>query len=181
MPDDDPQVLPPGVVDGVAVADLIATLPLGRDSIYRLIRALGIETVPGPGDGGRGRIAWVRTADAERINDAAQAVAAKRATIGQYEAQAAGALVQAPQTLQTLQTVPEVESADSAATTDGAELLRRIDAAAAAAAIGFPLTTAETAWILGARPGAPVVTRGGLTATRTARNVWRLSADSAEG
>lgn len=174
----DPPEVAATLAHGVAVADVIATGRLGRDSIYRLIRALGIKTFQGPGDGGRGRIAWISDADAMRLNDAAAAVTAKRATIGQYEAQAAGALVQAPQTLQT---VPEVESAESAATTDGAELLRRIDAAAAAAAIGFPLTTAETAWILGARPGAAVVTRGGLTATRTARNVWRLSAESAEG
>jgi hypothetical protein len=162
------------------VASLIKTLPLGRDSVYRLLRALGIETVNGPGPGGRGRVAWIRTPDAERLTDAAQAVDSKRATIGEFEALAAGALAKAPQYPQSPQTLAEVESAESAASADGAELLQRIEAAAGAVAVGFPLTTAELAWVIGARPGGPVVTRGGLTATRTARNVWRLSAASAE-
>jgi len=178
-PSADSAVAADAVVDGQPVASLIASLPLGRDSVYRLLRALGIETVNGPGPGGR-RVAWIRTPDAERLTDAAQAVAAKRATIGTFEALAAGAVVKAPQSPQTLQTLAEVESAESAASADGAELLQRIEAAAGAVALGFPLSTAELAWVIGARPGGPLVTRGGLTATRTARNVWRLSAASAE-
>jgi hypothetical protein len=33
---------------------------------------------------------------------------------------------------------------------------------------------------MGARPGAPLVERGGLTARRLARNVWKLSRSSDE-
>ena len=178
-PSADSAVAADAVVDGQPVASLIASLPLGRDSVYRLLRALGIETVNGPGPGGR-RVAWIRSADAERLTEAATAVDNKRATIGTFEALAAGAVVKAPQSPQTLQTLAEVESAESAASADGAELLQRIEAAAGAVAVGFPLTTTELAWVIGARPGGPVVTRGGLTATRTARNVWRLSAASAD-
>lgn len=40
---------------------------------------------------------------------------------------------------------------------------------------GLGLTTAEMAWILGVSPGSPPITRGGITATRTGKNCWRLS------
>ena len=47
-----------------------------------------------------------------------------------------------------------------------------------------PLTTAEVTHLMGARPGSPVVERGGLVARRQSRNVWilsRLSADEEKG
>ena len=40
---------------------------------------------------------------------------------------------------------------------------------------GAPLSTAEVTALLGARPGAAVVERGGLRARRLSRNVWKLS------
>ncbi len=163
------------VPDGERLSSLIERLPLSRGSVFELVRALGIETTKGPGPGGRGRVAWLSAADAARLEDAAAEVAAGRLRI----ADAGGSLAPSPQRPETPPTLPtEAPSADSA---DGAGLLQRIQAAAAAARVGFPLSTAEVAWILGAKPGAPVVTRAGLRAERMARNVWRLqSAESAE-
>ena len=46
---------------------------------------------------------------------------------------------------------------------------------------GAPLSTAEVTLLLGARPGAPVVQRGGLRARRLSRNVWKLSRAAEEG
>ena len=66
-------------------------------------------------------------------------------------------------------------SADSA---DPSPFLARLEAAERAVASGLGLTTAEVSWILGVNPGAAVVTRGGITATRTARNCWRLESAS---
>jgi hypothetical protein len=54
-------------------------------------------------------------------------------------------------------------------------LLARLEAAERAISSGLPLTTADVAWILGARPGSATVTRGGITATRHGRNVWSLA------
>ena len=161
------------VADGVRLAELIAALPLSRGSIFELVKALGIETTKGPGPGGRGRVAWLSGADAERLEDAAREVDAGRRRISDY---AAGLSV-SPPTPPTLPTVPSTASADSA---DGADLLQRMEAADRALVTGFPLSTAELCWIIGARPGGPVVVRGGLRADRLARNVWRLSAVSSE-
>ena len=166
------------VPDGERLSSLIERLPLSRGSVFELVRALGIETAKGPGPGGRGRVAWLSATDAARLEDAAAEVAAGRLRI----ADAGGALARSPQTPPTLPTeAPSAASADSA---DGAGLLQRIQTAEAAARVGFPLSTSEVAWILGARPGAAVVTRGGLRAERVARNVWRLqsveSADSGD-
>ena len=160
------------------MSSLIERLPLSRGSVFELVRALGIETAKGPGPGGRGRVAWLSAADAVRLEDAAAEVAAGRLRI----ADAGGALAPSPQRPQTPPTLPtEAPSAASADSADGAGLLQRIQAAEAAARVGFPLSTAEVAWILGAKPGAPVVARAGLRAERMARNVWRLqSAESAD-
>ncbi len=166
------------VPDGERLSSLIERLPLSRGSVFELVRALGIETAKGPGPGGRGRVAWLSAADAARLEDAAAEVAAGRLRI----ADAGGALAPSPQHPQTPPTLPtEAPSAASADSADGAGLLQRIQAAEAAARVGFPLSTAEVAWILGAKPGAPVVARAGLRAERMARNVWRLqSAESAD-
>jgi hypothetical protein len=56
-------------------------------------------------------------------------------------------------------------------------LLTRLQALQLATATGAPLSTAEVAWLLGARPGAAVVTRGRVIAQRQGRNVWSLSTD----
>jgi hypothetical protein len=159
------------VADGVRLAELIEALPVSRGSVFELVKALGIETAKGPGPGGRGRVAWLSNADADKLETAAREVAAGRLRISDV-----GAIVQAqqrPPTPQTATTLP-------AASADSADLLRRMEAAERAICTGFPLSTTEVAWIIGARPGAAVVVRGGIRAERQARNVWRLSADSAD-
>ena len=40
---------------------------------------------------------------------------------------------------------------------------------------GAPLTTSEVTSLIGAKPGKSKLERGGLLATKVARNVWRLS------
>lgn len=63
---------------------------------------------------------------------------------------------------------------------DGAALqaLRwRLAALRDAVELGAPLSTAEVAMLLGARPGGAQVTRGRLQAVRQARNVWTIEPD----
>lgn len=167
------------VVDGVRLAELTESLPVSRGSVFELIKALGITTNKGPGLDGRGRVAWVSVPDADRLADAAQRVARGEVRI----ADLASGLVSQP-TPQTLQTGPGAVSAgspDSADPADPGPFLARLKAAEGAIASGLGLTTAETAWILGVKPGASPVTRGGITAIRTGWNCWRLvSAPSAE-
>ncbi len=164
------------VVDGVRLAELVDQLPLSRGSVFELVKVLGITTTKGPGPGGRGRVAWVNTGDADRLADAAARVDRGEVRI----ADLAGGL-QRPPTRQTLQTAPVAASAHSADPADAGAFLARLEAAERAIRSGLGLTTAEAAWILGVRPGGSPVTRGGITATRTGWNCWRLqSAASAE-
>ncbi|MEB3333821.1 MAG: hypothetical protein VKP70_02430 [Cyanobacteriota bacterium] len=58
---------------------------------------------------------------------------------------------------------------------DVASLRQRLELVDLAVRTAAPLTTAEVTHLLGARPGAPVVERGGLLARRRGRNVWILS------
>lgn len=65
---------------------------------------------------------------------------------------------------------------------DLAVLRQRLELTQLALQTGAPLTTAEVTQLLGARPGAAVVERGGLRARRLSRNVWKLSRlDDASG
>lgn len=165
------------VPDGERLHDLIATLPVSRDSVFRLLKVLGIETEKGPAPGGKGRVAWISTSDAARLREAAAAVS-RGATIASF----AGPLVTSPQRGQTPPTLPsEPLAPDSADAGHHADLLQRIEAAEAAARVGFPLSTAELSWIVGVRPGSPIVRRAGLRADRLARNLWRLSVAADSG
>jgi hypothetical protein len=56
-------------------------------------------------------------------------------------------------------------------------LRRRLAALRDAVDLGAPLSTAEVALLLGARPGGAEVVRGRLRAVRQARNVWTIEPD----
>ena len=58
---------------------------------------------------------------------------------------------------------------------DLGSLRQRLEVIQLAVQTGAPLTTAEVTRLLGARPGADLVERGGLRARRISRNVWKLS------
>ena len=63
-------------------------------------------------------------------------------------------------------------------TVDGSSLRQRLELVDLALRTAAPLTTAEVTHLMGARPGSPVVERGGLLASRQSRNVWILSRTS---
>jgi hypothetical protein len=64
---------------------------------------------------------------------------------------------------------------DDGGSADLSALRQRLELVQLALQTGAPLSTAEVTQLLGARPGAPTVQRGGLTARRLGRNVWKLS------
>lgn len=69
---------------------------------------------------------------------------------------------------------------EESSTTDLPSLRQRLELVDLALRTTAPLTTAEVAHLMGARPGSPVVERGGLVARRQSRNVWILSRNSEE-
>lgn len=58
---------------------------------------------------------------------------------------------------------------------DLSSLRQRLEVIQLAVQTGAPLSTAEVTKLMGARPGADLVERGGLRARRISRNVWKLS------
>ncbi len=71
--------------------------------------------------------------------------------------------------------MPWLETEESSHAGMVRQLRQRLELTALAVESGAPLTTAEVAYLLGARPGTESVERGGLRARRVSRNVWRLS------
>ncbi len=66
---------------------------------------------------------------------------------------------------------PEAEGAN----VDLITLRQRLELTKLAIDTGAPMSTAEVTLLLGARPGADLVERGGLVARRLRRNLWVLS------
>jgi hypothetical protein len=64
---------------------------------------------------------------------------------------------------------------------DLSALRQRLELVQLAIETGAPLSTAEVSQLLGARPGAAMVQRGGLRARRLSRNVWKLSRAQEDG
>jgi hypothetical protein len=60
-------------------------------------------------------------------------------------------------------------------------LLSRLQAGELAITTRLPLTSAEVALLIGAKPGSPITRRGGVIARRQARNVWTLETDASPG
>ena len=169
MPSPDSGDTADAAVDGIRLAELIEQLPLSRGSVFELIKATGIVTAKGPGPGGRGRVAWLSADDADRLATAAQRVHRGEVRIADLSGLA---------TLRTAQTMPAAVSTGSADSGDPGPFLARLEAAERAISSGLGLTTAEVSWILGVRPSSTPLTRGGITATRTGWNCWRLSSVS---
>jgi len=67
---------------------------------------------------------------------------------------------------------------EDAGSCDPGALRNRLELTDLALRTGAPLSTAEVTYLMGARPGATVVERGGLKARRLSRNVWKLSQSS---
>ena len=70
--------------------------------------------------------------------------------------------------------------AEDGGSCDVGALRQRLELTELALSTGAPLSTAEVTYLMGARPGAASVERGGLRAQRVSRNVWKLSQASGE-
>ncbi len=63
---------------------------------------------------------------------------------------------------------------------DSYELRQRLELTSLAIETGAPLSTSEVSKLLGVRPGASKIERGGLIAKKLSRNVWKLSKTNQE-
>lgn len=70
---------------------------------------------------------------------------------------------------------PEAPSRTREEEREALELLQlRLAGLRDALELGAPLSTKETTWLLGVRPGADLPSRGGIEARRLGRNLWQL-------
>jgi hypothetical protein len=140
--------LPDAAADGVRLSELAEAMPLSRASVFEVVKALGITTSKGPGPGGRGRVAWVSSAEADRIAAACHAV-------HRGEVRIADLSRPTRPTAPTLATRPHAAaSAGSADAPDAAPFLQRLEAAERAITSGLGLTTTRWPGCLGCGPAA---------------------------
>lgn len=150
------------VPDGMTVAQAMAELGLGKTALYQRMRQLGIQPTP---HGGR---AYLSSEQVESLRTFSKAAALARQPAAALLAMAASASQQA-----------EPDGAHSANgeqdERERLELLQlRLRVLREAVELGGPLTTAEVALLLGARPGGNEVIRGRVAAVREGRDCWTL-------
>ena len=151
---------------GQRLSQWIEQAPIGKTAAYELLRALGITPCKARFPGSASAVSVLTAEQLVVMDRAAEQVAAGR-SIAELTA-----ITTRPRT--AVNTTDEAQGG-KVTTKDQATLLARIEAADGAIRSGLPLSTAEVAWIIGARPGAATATRGRIIATRHGRNVWSLT------
>lgn len=156
-------------IDRMALSAWYESHGVPRSTAFKLVKLAGIETTPMKVPSSRAPVAAINAEQKAKL-DAMVEMLQAGVTVAEMERQIAGAMVASSSPAQTVSDDPGpiLHPADPSA------LLARLEAAERAIASGLGLSTSEAAWILGVKPGAAVVTRGGITATRTARNCWQL-------
>lgn len=150
------------VPDGMTVAQAMGELELRKTALYQRMRQLGIQPTT---HGGR---AFLSNDQIEQLRTFNKAAALARRPTAALLAMVASAGQQA-----------EPSSAHSANgeqdERERLELLQlRLGVLREAIEMGGPLTTAEVALLLGARPGGAEVVRGRVVAVREGRDCWTL-------
>ena len=155
-------------IDLMALSSWYEDKGVTRSTAFKLVKLAGIKTTPMKVPSSRAPVAAINAEQIQQLDALAQMLQSG-VTMAQLERQMAGALVAAGKPAETVSDDPGpiLHPADPS-------VLARLEAAERAIASGLGLSTSEAAWILGVKPGAAVVTRGGITATRTARNCWQL-------
>jgi hypothetical protein len=154
---------------GIRLSQWIEQAPIGKTAAYDLMRALGITPGKARVAGSSAPVSILTAQQQAAMDQGAAAIAAGRSI-----SEIAQAITTRPRPSATTRE-PEPEQPEP----PGPDLLlARLDAIARAQQTGAPLSTAEVAWLLGARPGGEVVARGRITARRHARNVWTLDPGS---
>ena len=159
------------VLDGMRLSDWWESRGLSRSTAWRLVAMAQVQPSKARAAGSRAPVAFLSEAQVLVLDQLADQLR-NGATMAQLERSALAA-----------PSHPEPASDDGGATAGATAaptpeaLLTRLQALQLAAATGAPLSTAEVSWLLGARPGAAVVTRGRVIAHRQGRNCWSLSTD----
>jgi hypothetical protein len=177
----------PADPSGSLFADWIAAKGIAKSTGYKWRSELGIT--PEKRRRGAAVEVWLTAEDQQLLEDYAEALSRGLTTrdalaaVGRpapMESIGQGALVPVDSTGQDALVPMESDGTAEAdpMESDGLQhLRRRLAALRDAVDLGAPLSTAEVALLLGARPSGKKVTRGRLTAVWQSRNVWTIEPD----
>ena len=142
---------------------------VARSTAFRLKKLAGFKSGTTQVPGSRAPVAALSQEQIARMDHLA-AKLRNGATMAELAAKLETSVAVATEAAQTVSD----DSPRTAHRFDTAALLARLEAGERAIATGLPLSTAEVAWLLQARPGGDVVSRAGITAIRHGRNCWQL-------
>ena len=156
-------------VDQMALSTWYEDKKIPRSTAFRLVKLAGIKTEPMKVPSSRAPVAGINAEQKAKLDALAQMLQSG-VTMAELERQLSGALVAGSKPAETVSDSPAPEPQLQ----DHGALLARLEAGERALATGLPLSTAEVAWILLARPGGERVDRAGVVAIRRGRNCWQL-------
>lgn len=164
---------------GCLFSDWIARRGCAKSTAYRMRSELGIT--PEKRRRGGAVEVWLSAADEALLSAYADALGRGLST-GEALAMVgrSGVLMESDGAALAIPMESDGASPDAPMESDGEVLHRlreRLAALRDAVELGAPLTTAEVAMLLGARPGGAEVVRGRIRAVRLRRNVWALEPD----
>ena len=165
--------------DGMTLASWYGSRDVSRSTAFRLVMIAGLELAKVRVPEIRTPVAWLEQEQVQVLDQLAQRLAHGESLA---KLQESIALVASPgmgqdgpgQHPETSQDGPGQHLETSRDGSGPATLLARLQAAQLAISTRVPLTSADVAWLIGAKPGAAITQRGGVIARRHARNVWTL-------
>jgi hypothetical protein len=152
----------PEVDDAVRFSAWYESKGIARSTAFKLLSASGLELERRRVEGSRSPVSFVSSDHRQKLD-----FLADQLNSGKSLAELERRIVKA----QEVSTPPETEEP----ITKPALLFQRLQALELAQNTGMGLSTAEVAWILGARPGSSSFVRGNVLVERQARNCWTVS------
>lgn len=155
-------------IDGIRFSDWINQSGISRSTAFELVKVLGLTLESRKVPGIPRPVVFVDANSLQVLEGYAADLRAGRVTLA--------ALKRDPRYAAAIVPTDPIVPDDPGPSGDDSPLplLDRLQAVELAIGTGAPLTTMEVKLLLGALPGAAVVRRGRVTATRTGRNQWVL-------
>ena len=152
-------------LDGIRLSEWQLGSGLSRSTLYELLKLLKIEPEGRRVASSRKLVSYLSAAQVQILEQWSAAIK-NGATMPQIRER-----IGSSEIVPILsETIP-----GSSETVQDSDLIARLEAAELAVSSGLGLTTREVAWILGVNPGGAVITRAGITCTKTGKNCWLLT------
>jgi hypothetical protein len=156
------------VPDGMTLSSWWELRRVPRSTAFKLVKIAGIEPGKVRMEGSRSPVSFLNAQQVGQLDALHQQMEQHGKSLAQLEN--ALATVRRPEPSQAAAEPPAAPVGPA----QSRDVLKRLQVGQLAIETGMPLSKAEIAWLIGARPGGDVVTRGRVTARRTGRTHWIL-------